>query len=71
MRSGPFIPALGETERGELVAVASRDRGKADTFTKKHDIPIVCDDYDSLLKSDEIDAVYNSLPNTTHAEWTI
>jgi len=66
-----FIPALGETDRGELVAVASRDRGKADAFAKKHDIPIVCDDYTSLLESDEIDAVYNPLPNTMHAEWTI
>ncbi len=66
-----FIPALRETDRGELAAVASRDRSKADAFAKKHDIPIVCDDYTSLLESDEIDALYNPLPNAMHAEWTI
>ncbi|MBT4139738.1 MAG: Gfo/Idh/MocA family oxidoreductase [Candidatus Latescibacteria bacterium] len=66
-----FIPALRETSRGELVAVSSRDRNKADAFAKKHDIPTVYDDYTSLLESNEIDAVYNPLPNTMHAEWTI
>ncbi len=66
-----FIPALRESDRGELVAVASRDRDKADAFAKKHDIPTVFGDYESLLTSDEIDAVYNPLPNTMHAEWTI
>jgi xylose dehydrogenase (NAD/NADP) len=66
-----FIPALGETTRGELVAVASRDRNKAEAFAQKHGIPKVFDDYASLLASNEIDAVYNPLPNTMHAEWTI
>lgn len=66
-----FIPALGETGRGELVAVSSRDRGKADDFAQKHNIPAVFDDYTSMLESDAIDAVYNPLPNTMHAEWTI
>lgn len=66
-----FIPALRETKRGELVAVSSRDRGKADAFAKKHNIPTVFDDYTSMLESDAIDAVYNPLPNTMHAEWTI
>lgn len=66
-----FIPALRETDRGELVAVASRDRSKAEAFASKHNIPTVFDDYKSLLESDAIDAVYNPLPNTLHAEWTI
>ena len=68
---GAFIPALRETDRGELVAVASRDRKKAEAFAEKHAIPAVFDDYSSLLESDAIDAVYNPLPNTMHAEWTI
>lgn len=66
-----FIPALRQTQRGELVAVASRDRDRADAFARKHDIPVVFDDYNSLLASDEIDAIYNPLPNRLHAEWTI
>jgi xylose dehydrogenase (NAD/NADP) len=66
-----FIPALCQTERGELVAVASRDRDRADAFAQKYDIPVVFDDYASLLESDEIDAIYNPLPNSLHAEWSI
>jgi xylose dehydrogenase (NAD/NADP) len=65
-----FIPALQQTQRGHLVAVASRSREKAESFAHKHDIPLVFDDYTSLLASDQIDAVYNPLPNTLHAEWT-
>ncbi len=66
-----FIPSLRETQRGELVAVASRDRARADAFAQQHDIPIVFDDYAGLIESDEIDAIYNPLPNKLHAEWTI
>jgi D-xylose 1-dehydrogenase (NADP+, D-xylono-1,5-lactone-forming) len=66
-----FIPALRQTQRGTLVGVASRDRNRAEAFAQKHDIPVVFDDYASLLQSDQIDAVYNPLPNSMHAEWTI
>lgn len=66
-----FIPALRQTERGKLVAVASRSREKGEAFAQKHGIPQVFDDYAALLASDQIDAVYNPLPNTMHAEWTI
>ena len=65
-----FVPAVNQTRRGELVAVASRSREKAETFAATHGIPRVFDDYASLLASDEIDAVYNPLPNTMHREWT-
>lgn len=66
-----FIPALQETSGGVVAAVASRSREKGEAFAKEYDIPTVFDDYDALLASDEIDAVYNCLPNTFHAEWTI
>ncbi len=55
----------------EVVAVAARDTEKARAFAKKHDIPIVCDSYDELLARDDIDAIYNPLPNALHAEWSI
>ena len=65
-----FMPAVGQTQRGEVVAVASRSRERAESFAREHDIRHVFDDYASLLASDEIDAVYNPLPNTMHREWT-
>lgn len=66
-----FIPALRETTRGQIVAVASRDQARAQAFAGKHDIAQVFGSYEAMLVSDEIDAVYNPLPNSLHAEWTI
>jgi predicted dehydrogenase len=55
----------------EVVAVAARDRAKADTFARKHGNGRVHDSYDALLADPEIDAVYNPLPNGLHGKWTI
>ncbi len=65
-----FVPALRQTRRGQLAALASRSREKGEAFARQHDIPLVFGDYASLLASDQIDAVYNPLPNSLHAEWT-
>jgi predicted dehydrogenase len=63
-------PARNSAE-AEVVAVAARDRARADAFATKHGIPRVFDSYSSLLADPDIDAVYNPLPNGLHAEWTI
>lgn len=66
-----FIPAMRETSGGEIVGVASRNRETGEAFAQEFGIPTVFDDYDALLVSDVVDAVYNCLPNSLHAEWTI
>jgi predicted dehydrogenase len=63
-------PARASSE-AEVVAVAARDRGRADAFAGKHGIPRVLDSYAALLDDPDIDAIYNPLPNGLHAEWTI
>lgn len=63
-------PAAGSAD-ASVVAVAARDRAKAEAFAAKHEIPHVHDSYAALLADPEIDAVYNPLPNGLHAEWTI
>lgn len=65
-----FVPSLRQTQRGELVAVASRDGARAQEFARRHNIPHTFDGYDEMLASDEIDAVYIPLPNSMHAHWT-
>ncbi len=40
-------------------------------FADKHGIPKVHDSYESLLADDEIDAIYNPLPNGLHGVWTL
>jgi predicted dehydrogenase len=59
------------SEEAEVVAVAARDRGRADAFARKHGVPRVFDSYRALLDAPDIDAIYNPLPNGLHAEWTI
>ena len=66
-----FIPATRHTQRGEIVAIASRSQESADAFAQKHNIPHAFGSYEAMLQSDKIDAVYNPLPNTMHAEWTV
>src|SRR4051794_380910 len=55
----------------EVVAVAARDKAKAEKFARKHGIGRVHDSYDALLADPDIDAVYNPLPNGLHGKWTI
>jgi len=54
-----------------VVAVAARDRAKADRFAAKHGIAKVHDSYDALLADPTVEAVYNPLPNGLHGKWTI
>ncbi len=54
----------------EVVAVAARDRGRAEAFAAKHGIGRVVDSYEQLVADPEVDAVYNPLPNGLHGRWT-
>lgn len=66
-----LIPAIRASQRGELVAVASRSQDRADAYAQEWAIPRAFGRYESLLASGEVDAVYVSLPNHLHAEWSI
>lgn len=55
----------------QIAAIAARDPQRAQAFARKHHIPRVHQSYADLLADPEIDAIYNPLPNSLHAEWTI
>jgi predicted dehydrogenase len=55
----------------QILAIAARDPKRAAVFAKKHHIPRVHQTYNALLADQDIDAIYNPLPNSLHAEWTI
>jgi predicted dehydrogenase len=55
----------------KVFAIAARDPKRAEAFARKHHIPRVHQTYSDLLADPEIGAVYNPLPNSLHAEWTI
>ena len=54
-----------------VAAVAGRDPERARRFAAKHRIRRVHDSYQDLIDDPAIDAVYNPLPNSLHAEWTL
>jgi predicted dehydrogenase len=66
-----LIPPLRASARNKLVAVASRDPASGKAFAKEWAIENVFDSYDAMLASPDIDVIYNPLPNSLHAEWTI
>jgi predicted dehydrogenase len=55
----------------EIAAVASRSAERARAYAEAHGIPRAYGSYEALLADDEVDAVYVSLPNGLHVEWTI
>src|SRR5579872_855749 len=65
------IPALLASSSEKLVAIASRNIQHArEKFAHLPDVRLY-GDYESLLNDPEIEAIYNPLPNSLHAEWTI
>jgi alkanesulfonate monooxygenase SsuD/methylene tetrahydromethanopterin reductase-like flavin-dependent oxidoreductase (luciferase family) len=65
------MPVIRASRRAELKAIASRDANRAQAYAKEWEIPQSFGGYQEMLDSGEIDAVYISLPNHLHAEWTI
>ena len=65
------IPGAHESPKVDLVGVASRDRARAEEYAREWDIPRAYGSYEELLEDPEIEAVYISLPNTLHPEWSI
>ena len=66
-----FIAGVSPSNSAKVSAVASRSIDKAKRFAKETGIPSAYGSYLELLSDPDIDAIYNALPNSLHAEWTI
>ena len=55
----------------EVVAVAARDRARAEQFAAEHGVEHVHDTYADVITDPEVDVVYNALVNSLHARWNI
>lgn len=64
-----ILPVAATLEEVTVVAVASRERARAESYAAEHAIPRAHGTYDALLADPEVDAVYVALPNGLHAEW--
>ena len=65
-----FLGGLAESDTCHALAVASRDRERAQAYAREYGIDRAYGSYEALLEDPDVDAVYISLPNSLHLEWT-
>jgi predicted dehydrogenase len=65
------IPAMQQSPRSRIEAIASRDRKRAEAAARSLGIPRAHGSYEALLADPGIEAVYVPLPNHLHVPWTI
>ena len=66
-----LLPGAEASPDVELVAVASRDLGRAEAYARERGIERAYGSYEDLLADPKLEAVYISLPNAMHVEWSI
>lgn len=68
-----FLPGLEQTGNSEVTALVTGNREKTRRLADFYGIKSVVtyDQYDDLLKSGTVDAVYIALPNSMHADFAI
>ncbi len=64
------IPGMMGGDYSEVVAIASRDVGKAQAAATRLGVPKAYGSYEALLADPDVDAIYNPLPNHLHVPWT-
>jgi len=63
------IPAIKKSTH-TVQAISSRDGQRARAVADSLEIPDAYGSYEEMLAAGDIDAVYNPLPNSMHAEWS-
>lgn len=66
-----FIAGVRDSDMVVVTAVACRDPERGRHFAQEMGVAQLFDSYDAMLQSNDIDAVYNPLPNSLHAPWSI
>lgn len=68
-----MMPGVEHTGNSEITALVTSDPKKAQELAKKYNVQKTCsyDEFESLLHSGTIDAIYLATPNWRHAEFAI
>jgi xylose dehydrogenase (NAD/NADP) len=65
-----FIVGCAQSDVLRIAAVASRDAERARSYADEHGIERAYGSYEELLSDPALEAIYISLPNSMHLEWT-
>lgn len=69
---GAFMPGVDQTNNSVITALVTGDPQKADELAELYDIKSYAyEQYDQLLASGEVDAVYIATPNFRHREFAV
>jgi D-xylose 1-dehydrogenase (NADP+, D-xylono-1,5-lactone-forming) len=66
-----LVAGARRVDEVDVVAVASRDPGRAEAHAAELGVERALGSYEALLEDPDVDAVYISLPNSMHVEWSI
>jgi len=66
-----FAAGVRTARRSVITAVGSRTLDTANHFAQTNQIPGAVGSYQELIDREDVDAIYLSLPNSMHHEWTI
>jgi xylose dehydrogenase (NAD/NADP) len=66
-----FAAGVRTARRSTVIAAGSRTLDAANQFAQANQIPNAVGSYQELIYRDDVDAIYLSLPNSMHHEWTI
>ena len=66
-----LLAGAAESDKVDVLAVASRDAGRAEAYAAERGIERSYGSYDDMLADPDIEAVYISLPNSMHVDWSI
>jgi predicted dehydrogenase len=65
-----FLDGVAQSSRCDVIAVASRDARRAGEYARERGIERGYPSYEALLGDGDVEAVYISLPNSLHLDWT-